>query len=134
MATASTPIAAKPDSIRPHWRTSALAAATSWPRRAKDLVVERRHDEERVGPARDDDQRAEHPAHVVRLEIGDEPGDRRDERESREERHAAAVARRPFAEQRLLVEREPRRLLDPVDIDCRPGECGGEGQGEIPET
>ena len=33
MATARTPIAAKPDSIKPHCRTSAFAAATSWPRR-----------------------------------------------------------------------------------------------------
>ena len=94
----------------------------------QNLVVQRRHDEEGVGPARDGDQRAEHVAHVLRLEIGDEAGKRGGEREGQEERHGAAVARPPFGQERLLVEGEPGRLLDPIDIDGRAGEGGGESQ------
>ena len=92
------------------------------------LVVERRHDEEGVKPASDDDDRAERPAHVLGVKIGDEAGDRRHEREGDEKRDAAAVARAPFAEQRRILKLETSWLLNPVDIERGAGEGGREGQ------
>ena len=65
------------------------------------------------------------PAHVLRFEIRDETGDRRQERKGGETRDGAAVARPPFAQSAPLVEREPRGLLDPVDV-TRPREGGRE--------
>ncbi len=56
------------------------------------------------------------------------PADRGREREGQEERHGAAVARPPFGQQRLVVEGEPGRLFDPIDIDGGAGEGGGESQ------
>jgi hypothetical protein len=95
-----------------------------------DLVVERRHDEKGVEPACNDDERAKRPTHILGFEIGDEAGNRRHERKRDEKRDAAAVARTPFAEQRLILELEASRLLNPVDIERGAGEGGREGQRE----
>ncbi len=69
-----------------------------------DLVVERRHDEEGVKPACNDDERAERPTYILGFKIGDEAGDRGHERKRDEKGDAAAVAGTPFAEQRLIFE------------------------------
>src|ERR1700691_4324309 len=123
-ATATSPSPVRPDSTRPHWRTSAGAA------QPPDLVVERRHEKKRIRPAQDDDERAERPPHVLRFEIGAEAGDRSKERISREKRDPAAIAWPPFAEQRLVFQLEARRLLDPVDVERCAGEGGGEDKRE----
>src|SRR5580704_10684862 len=98
------------------------------PAQRTHLVVKRRHDEEGVKPAADDDDRAERPAHVLGVKIGDEAGDRRHERKGDEERDAPAVARPPFAEQRRILKLEASWLLDPVHIERGAGEGGRKGQ------
>ena len=44
---------------------------------------------------------------------------------------AALVSGLPFGKRRAIIEREARRLLGDIDVECRAKEGGGDDQGKL---
>jgi hypothetical protein len=131
-------VAPSPSSVRTAWRRPALDQRAALRPcllgrgRHQDLVCG--HDgDHRVGPIREQQDRADEPGVAAELPEGDGSEHGADERERGLHDEAARVGRLPFREQRAVVESKPRRLLGEIDVERCPGEDGGDDQSKLSE-
>src|SRR6185437_4030869 len=95
------------------------------------LVVDRLHDQERPGPRRQNEQRADEEGGDAGQPPGDGAEEKCEHRQGRLHDEATSVRRLPLRQQRFVIQLQPGGLLGEIDVEGRSAEQRGHDESEM---